>query len=189
MAVPAAVDLVDLALKATTAYQRPDLGARLVQTRKRLVDPNVRVLVVGEFKQGKSQLVNALVNAPVCPVDDDVSTAVPTIVKHAETTTVTLVRDRGENSPPERTEVPSSQIAQYVSEAGNPGNRAMLTYAEIGIPRKLLAGGLVLVDTPGVGGLGSAHGAATMSALPSADAVLLVSDAAQEYTGPELEFL
>ena len=45
------------------------------------------------------------------------------------------------------------------------------------------AGGLVLVDTPGVGGLGSAHGAATMSALPSADAVLLVSDAAQEYTG------
>jgi hypothetical protein len=189
VAVPAAVDLVDLALKATTAYQRPDLGARLVQTRKRLVDPNVRVLVVGEFKQGKSQLVNALVNAPVCPVDDDVSTAVPTIVKHAETTTVTLVRDRGENSPPERTEVPSSQIAQYVSEAGNPGNRAMLTYAEIGIPRKLLAGGLVLVDTPGVGGLGSAHGAATMSALPSADAVLLVSDAAQEYTGPELEFL
>ncbi len=60
----------------------------------------------------------------------------------------------------------------------------MLSYAEIGLPRKILEGGLVLVDTPGVGGLGSAHGAATMSALPSADAVLLVSDAAQEYTGP-----
>ena len=81
------------------------------------------------------------------------------------------------------------ELAQYVSEAGNPGNKAMLSYAEVGLPRKLLEGGLVLVDTPGVGGLGSAHGAATMSALPSADAVLLVSDAAQEYTGPELEFL
>ncbi|WP_181784126.1 Isoniazid-inducible protein iniA, partial [Pseudonocardia pini] len=56
-------------------------------------------------------------------------------------------------------------------------------------PRSLLAGGLVLVDTPGVGGLGSAHGAATTAALPTADAVLLVSDAAQEYTGPELDFL
>ena len=33
------------------------------------------------------------------------------------------------------------------------------------------------------------HGAATTAALPSADAVLLVSDAAQEYTAPELEFL
>lgn len=189
MGVPAAIDLVDLALKATTAYQRPDLGGRLQQTRKRLADPNVRVLVVGEFKQGKSQLVNALVNAPICPVDDDISTAVPTIVRHAETTTVTLVRDRGEGSPPERMTVAANQLAQYVSEAGNPGNRSLLTYAEVGLPRKLLAGGLVLVDTPGVGGLGSAHGAATMSALPSADAVLLVSDAAQEYTGPELEFL
>jgi len=45
------------------------------------------------------------------------------------------------------------------------------------------------VDTPGVGGLGSTHGAATMGALPRADAVLLVSDAAQEYTAPELDFL
>ncbi|MFC4946866.1 dynamin family protein [Pseudonocardia sp. GCM10023141] len=189
MAVPAAVDLVDLALKATTAYKRPDLGARLLHTRKRLADPDVRVLVVGEFKQGKSQLVNALVNAPVCPVDDDIATAVPTVVKYADTTSVTLVREGLNDAPPERTEVPANRLAEYVSEAGNPGNRALLTYAEVGLPRKLLGGGLVLVDTPGVGGLGSAHGAATMSALPSADAVLLVSDAAQEYSGPELEFL
>lgn len=188
MAVPAAVELVDLTLKATTAYRRPDLGARLTHTRKRLADPNVRVLVVGEFKQGKSQLVNALVDAPVCPVDDDIATAVPTVVRHAATTEVVLVRERPD-APPERTTVPVERLAEYVSEAGNPANKAMLSYAEIGLPRKILESGLVLVDTPGVGGLGSAHGAATMSALPSADAVLLVSDAAQEYTGPELEFL
>jgi hypothetical protein len=53
----------------------------------------------------------------------------------------------------------------------------------------LLAGGLEIVDTPGVGGLSSMHGAATMAELPSADAVLFVSDASQEYTAPELEFL
>jgi hypothetical protein len=189
VAVPAAVDLVDLALKATTAYERPDLGGRLLQTRRRLADPDVRVLVVGEFKQGKSQLVNALVNAPVCPVDDDIATAVPTVVKYAETTAAAVVREDSEDGPENRTEVPAGQLVKHVSEAGNPGNKAMLSYAEVGLPRKLLSGGLVLVDTPGVGGLGSAHGAATMSALPAADAVLLVSDAAQEYTGPELEFL
>ena len=53
----------------------------------------------------------------------------------------------------------------------------------------VLAGGLEIVDTPGVGGFHSVHGAATMAALPSADAVLLVSDASQEYTAPELEFV
>lgn len=189
MAVPAAVELVDLALKATTAYQRPDLGGRLLQTRKRLADPDVRVLIVGEFKQGKSQLVNALVNAPVCPVDDDIATAVPTVVKYAETTAAELVREGESEGSTERIAVQATQLVQHVSEAGNPNNKALLSYAEVGLPRKLLSGGLVLVDTPGVGGLGSAHGAATMSALPSADAVLLVSDAAQEYTAPELEFL
>ncbi len=193
MAVPAAIELVDVALKATTAYKRPDLGARLQQTRKRLADPNVRVLVVGEFKQGKSQLVNALVSAPICPVDDDIATSVPTLVRYAESPKVTLVRESeaasGEPEHTERTDVPIEQLARYVSEAGNPGNRQRLTYADVGIPRELLKTGLVLVDTPGVGGLGSAHGAATMAALTGADSVLLVSDASQEYTKPEIDFL
>jgi GTPase Era involved in 16S rRNA processing len=193
VALPDAVALVALSARSTSAYGRPDLGKRLQATRSRLADPNVRVLIVGEFKQGKSQLVNALVNAPVCPVDDDIATAVPTVVKYAEAAGVTLVResqsDSGEPLPAQRTEVPIEQLAQYVSEAGNPGNRHQLTYAEVGLPRRLLESGLVLVDTPGVGGLGSSHGAATMGALPRADAVLLVSDAAQEYTAPELEFL
>jgi hypothetical protein len=188
---------VNLAIQATEAYGRPDLRSRLEQTRARLLDEHVRVLVVGEFKQGKSQLVNALVAAPVCPVDDDVATSVPTVVRHGETPALTLVRQiktgGGADGEPayrtERTEVPIKQLAQHVSEAGNPGNRAGLSHAEVSIPRAILAGGLELVDTPGVGGLGSVHGATTMAALPSADAVLLVSDASQEYTATELEFL
>ena len=75
--MPSLVDLLDRALAVTATADRPDLTARLEAARRRLQDPHVRVLVVGEFKQGKSQLVNALVNAPVCPVDDDVATSVP----------------------------------------------------------------------------------------------------------------
>jgi GTPase SAR1 family protein len=169
------------------------LGKRLLRARERLADPSIRVLVVGEFKQGKSQLVNALVNGPVCPVDDDIATSLPTVVKYSESVSVTLVQRENSESdgvaPVARTEVTLEQLVQYVSEAGNPNNRRQLSYAEVGVPRRLLASGLVLVDTPGVGGLGSAHGAATMSALYGANAVLLVSDAAQEYSASELEFL
>jgi dynamin family protein len=80
-------------------------------------------------------------------------------------------------------------LACYVTERGNRGNNRGLAEAEARLPCRLLAGGLQIVDTPGVGGLRSVHGAATMAALPTADAVLLVSDASQEYTAPELEFL
>ncbi|MPZ82525.1 MAG: Isoniazid-inducible protein iniA [Actinophytocola sp.] len=182
------VQAVDLALGALAGYERPDLEARLRQAKNRLLADHVRVLVVGEFKKGKSMLVNGLVGAPVCPVLDDLSTAVPTVVKHADAPSVTLVRvlDTGDI---QRIPVPIEDIARYASESGNPGNRERLSQVEIGMPRAVLAGGLVLVDTPGVGGLSSVHAAATMATLPAADAVLLVSDASQEYTAPEIEFL
>jgi Dynamin family len=138
-------------------------------------------------------LVNALVNAPICPIDDDISTSVPTVVRFAHHPSATLVRgswDSGDaDEREERFEVPIEQLASHVSETGNPGNHAGLKYAEAGIPRHILADGLELVDTPGVGGLGSVHGSATMAMLPSADAILLVSDAAAEYSQPELDFL
>ena len=89
----------------------------------------------------------------------------------------------------ERRPVPVEELAKYVAEAGNPSNERELSYAEVTLPRRFLAGGLVIVDTPGVGGIGSAHSAATLAALPTADAVLLVSDAAQEYSEPEIDFL
>lgn len=188
------VAAVDLALAAIAGHDRPDLKARLRATRARLLDDHVRVLVVGEFKQGKSMLVNGLVGAPVCPTFDDVATAVPTVVRHADTVTLTLVRtlEPAEEGGPRRTErivVPAEELADHVTEQGNPGNREGWSHVEIAVPRPFLAGGLELVDTPGVGGLSSVHGAATTAALPSADAVLLVSDASQEYTAPELEFL
>jgi len=187
-AVAKPVQAVDLALGALAKFERPDLEARLRQARTRLLDDHVRVLVVGEFKKGKSMLVNGLVGAPVCPVLDDLSTAVPTVVRHADTPSVTLVRQL-DGDRTERTPVPVEDLTRYASEQGNPGNRERLSQIEVGMPRAILAGGLVLVDTPGVGGLNSVHASATMATLPAADAVLLVSDASQEYTAPELEFL
>jgi hypothetical protein len=187
---PKAIELVGIAVRAATAYQRDDLLDRLKWTAERLADPGARVLVVGEFKQGKSMLINALVNAPVCPVDDDVATAVPTEVRYADQPELVLIEQAEPDAPrTERRSVPIDHIAQYVSDTGDPADRSGLRHVEVGIPRSVLADGLCLVDTPGVGGLDSTHGAATMAALPAADAVLLVSDAAGEYSASELEFL
>jgi ribosome biogenesis GTPase A len=159
------VEAVDVALAAIARYGRPDLDERLRHSRMRVMDGRTRVLVVGEFKQGKSMLVNGLVGAPVCPTFDDIATAVPTVVRHAEKVTITLIRGV------ERVEIPAAELADHVCEQGNPGNREGWNHVEVGVPRPILDGGLEIVDTPGVGGLSSVHGAATMSALPSADAV------------------
>jgi hypothetical protein len=182
------VHAVDLALGALVRYGRPDLEARLRQAKERLLTDHVRVLVVGEFKKGKSMLVNGIVGAPACPVLDDLATVAPTVVRHADTPTVTLVRQL-DTGATQRTPAPLDDLVRYATESGNPDNRERLAQIEVGLPSTLLGSGLMLVDTPGVGGLSSTHAAATMASLPSADAVLLVSDASGEYTGPEIEFI
>lgn len=188
--VDEARSLADLGGKACEAYDRPDLGKRVEAAAQRLDDPSTRVLVVGEFKQGKSSLVNALLNASICPVDDDIATCVPTAVGYADDPAALAVYEPEDDDAEPATEpVDPDQLTDYVSEWGNPANERRLRMVEVGLPRRLLGSGLTLVDTPGVGGLGSVHGALTVGALPSADAVLLVTDASQELTEPELRFL
>jgi hypothetical protein len=188
------VELVEQGIELASDGDRPDLRKRLEQTRQRLVDPSIRVVVVGEFKQGKSQLINALINAPVCPVDDDIATSVSTVVRYGNPPSAVILvpKDGGGSADDpglERKQIPLDELPSYVSERGNPDNRRRLMAAEIFLPRKILAGGLSLVDSPGVGGLDSTHAMTTLSTLPTADAVLLVSDASQEYTDPEIQFL
>ncbi|MGH9269709.1 MAG: dynamin family protein [Ilumatobacteraceae bacterium] len=193
------ITLVEQVAAITRRSDRLDLVARLDATTRRLAEPGVRVLVVGEFKQGKSMLINALIGSSVCPVDDDVATSVPTVVRYGPTRRTTVVSAQpndggdgdqpGSGSAPVETEVPLDELDQYVAELGNPDNRRRLVRAEVALPQGLLERGLVLVDTPGVGGIGSSHAATTIGELPLADAVLMVSDAGQEYSEPEIEFL
>jgi GTPase Era involved in 16S rRNA processing len=184
-----AVAVVDLGLRACTAYDRPDTAARLTAAKQALADPVLHVVVAGEFKQGKSSLVNALVGATVCPVDDDVATAVPTYVRHGAQPEASLLL---EAETPRRETIPMADVRRYVVEGAETGvgaDSARVTGVEVRIPRKILAGGLVLVDTPGVGGLASPHAAASLAAVSMADAVIFVTGAAQELTRSEVDFL
>jgi hypothetical protein len=196
---PAGVSTRDVALqlaahgiKAAQAYKRPDLAERLTQLRERAGDPTVRVLVVGEFKQGKSSLVNALVGREVCPVDDDVATAVATAVTFAKEPAATAIvrgkEDDGDGAL-RRERIDVDALPAWVTEDGEQVAANDVQLVEVGVPADALRGGLVLVDLPGVGGLGSVHGAVTLAALPYAQAVVFVTDTAQELTETEFEFL
>src|SRR4051794_10439734 len=80
-------------------------------------------------------------------------------------------------------------LPAWVTEDGAFAGTEGLRLVEVGVPADALRSGLMIVDLPGVGGIGTMHGAATFTALQQADAVLFVSDAGQELTEPEAAFL
>jgi len=185
-AVARAAAVVDLGLTACAAYHRDDLAERLRSARSTLTDPGIHVVVAGEFKKGKSSLVNALLGAAVCPVDDDAATAVPTYIRYGQQVEAELIHA---GDPPRREPVPFDQVRGHVVAEGDGEPPTQHAGVLIRLPRTMLAGGLVVVDTPGVGGIGSAHARASLAAISMADAVIFVTDASQELTRAELDFL
>jgi hypothetical protein len=197
--VAAPVELLDQAAELAVDCGRPDLQRRLTLAAERARRPSVRVLVVGEPGKGKSLLVNTLVNAPVCTVGATLSssegTVVPTVVRGGEAAAASLVfadpssddgtgTDAGERRP-----VPVETLLMEVKSAAAPSAGRRLVRVEVELPRQALAGGLELVDTPGVGGVSPAASLSVLDMLPTADALLVVSDTSQEFTAPELAFL
>jgi hypothetical protein len=146
------------------------------------------VCVVGEFKQGKSSLVNGLLGQAICPVDDDLATSAITLVRFGEQAVATVKRKLDDGSAVSEA-VAIEQLGDWVSEAGNPRNEKNVERVEITVPSPLLKQGLVVVDTPGMGGLGAGHAAATLAFLPFADGLIFVSDASAELSAPEVDFL
>ncbi|WP_344667595.1 dynamin family protein [Catenulispora yoronensis] len=165
------------------------LGAR----QERLAAARFHLVVCGEFGRGKSSLLNALVRRPgLFPVDVDVTTSIATTLAwgERETAVVHFAPDPvGRRPAPEPLTIPLEQVAEYVTEQGNPRNAKRVVAVEMTAPLEFLASGLVLVDTPGTGGLNPEHTAVTWAFLSRADAVLFVASAGEPLGTPELEIL
>lgn len=181
-------ELIDHSIKIATANDRGDLVERLARAKSRISDPQIRVVIAGQLKQGKSQLLNSLLNVPVARVGDDETTVLATVVSYGETASAKLIVARGEGEEPEAIAIPPAEVQTDLRRAPQAGGREVLR-VEVTAPSPLLRNGLAFVDTPGVGGHGQPHLSATLGLLPDADAMLMVSDASQEFTEPEMTFI
>ncbi|KHO24842.1 isoniazid-induced dynamin-like GTPase IniA [Mycolicibacterium setense] len=182
------VELIDHTSRIAASYDRGDLVERLRLAKVRISDPQIRVVIAGQLKQGKSQLLNSLLNIPVARVGDDESTVLATVVSYGEQASARLVVARPDGAEPEVIEIPPSDVTNDLRRAPQAGGREVLR-VEVTAPSPLLKGGLAFVDTPGVGGLGQPHLSSTLGLLPDADALLMVSDTSQEFTEPEMTFI
>jgi replication fork clamp-binding protein CrfC len=182
------VELIDHSTKIAKDYERGDLVDRLARAKERISDPQVRVVIAGQLKQGKSQLLNSLLNVPVARVGDDETTTLATVVSYGEQASARLIVARGEGEEPEVVDIPMADVRNDLRRAPQAGGREVLRI-EVTAPSPLLKNGLAFVDTPGVGGHGQPHLSATLGLLPDADALLMVSDTSQEFTEPEMTFI
>jgi Dynamin family len=113
-------------------------------TAERIADGRFYVACVGQFKRGKSTLLNALMGKPILPSGIVPVTTVPTILRFGEHYRARVRLQRGKWA-----DIAADQIEQYVSEKENPQNKKGVAGIEVFVPSTLLSRGLCFVDTPG----------------------------------------
>ena len=182
------VELIDHTSKIADTNNRGDLVERMQVAKERITDPQIRVVIAGQLKQGKSQLLNSLLNVPVARVGDDESTVLATVVSYSEQASARLVVAQPDGAEPQLVEIPTADLKNDLRRAPQAAGREVLR-VEVTAPSPLLKGGLAFVDTPGVGGHGQPHLSSTLGLLPDADAMLMCSDTSQEFTEPEMTFI
>ena len=158
-----------------------ELAREAAAVAERLREGRFYVACVGQFKRGKSTLINALVGEPVLPAGVVPVTAAVTVVRFGARVAARVrfgERDWEDCDP--------RALATYVAEEHNPGNEKGVTGVEVFVPSPLLATGLCLVDTPGIASVSPAGTAATRAFVPHIDAALLVLGADPPISGDEL---
>ncbi len=178
-----------VALVDTTS---PLIARRLGVLRERLSEGRLQLAVLGQFKRGKSTLLNALLGAAVLPAGIIPLTAVPTFISWRPKPLV-RVTYRSARSP-EVFDVAGSDairdiLFRFVAEEANPKNHLNVERVDLFYPAPLLQEGVVLIDTPGIGSTHQHNTDAALEVLPECDAALFVTSADPPITEAELTYL
>lgn len=147
----------------------------------RVAEGRFYVACIGQFKRGKSTLLNALVGHPILPAAILPVTAVPTVLRYGSEISARVRFTNGT-----AVDINAGEIEPYVAEEQNPENAKGVEIVEVFVPSTLLAGGMCLVDTPGVGSVFANNTATTQAFIPHIDAALLVVGVDPPISGDEL---
>ena len=165
-------------------YQLPaaDCGAleeQLLLIRNR----TFRVAVIGEFKRGKSTLINAIIGAEVLPADIVPATATINRITYGDAPSVQLHYHNSETRS-----IPIESLVDYVTKISASGAKEAERIAEavITYPSVVCQNHVDIYDTPGLSDDDSMT-ALTMSILDRMDAAIVVISALSPFASTEAE--
>jgi small GTP-binding protein len=156
----------------------------LNEQNRKLKKSHFNLSVLGQFKRGKSTLINALLGEDILPTGVLPLTAIITSLHYSENKRAEVIFNNGETKT-----INYKDIYQYVTEKENPQNCKEIKEVDIYYPSPLLKKGVILVDTPGIGSIYKNNTEITENYLHRADAVIFVLAVDPPMTEKEMDFL
>jgi hypothetical protein len=162
----------------------PSQRELLEDTANRIEEDRLYVAVVGQFKRGKSTFLNAILGERVLPTGVLPLTNIITVLDAGPERELEV---HFRNGTVRKDDV--AHLDRYVAEKGNPNNEKSVAWVRLRHPAPLLAKGITLADTPGVGSLFESQTEVTKTFLPRIDAAFFLISADSPLSEGELAFL
>ncbi|PIY70391.1 hypothetical protein COY89_01400 [Candidatus Roizmanbacteria bacterium CG_4_10_14_0_8_um_filter_36_36] len=143
-----------------------------------------QLVVLGQFKRGKTSLINALIGVNLLPTAVIPLTSVVTILKYGDKPFARVVFLDGETK-----ELMVLKLEDYISEDKNPKNIKQVDKMIIKYPSSYLKDGVQIIDTPGVGSVYGHNTDVAYEFVPQADAGIFVVTTDPPISASELSFL
>lgn len=159
------LEKVSLLLKESGICDEQNLKIKALN--QRLKNKEFIISVFGQFKRGKSTLINAILGEELLPVGIVPVTSVITQIKHGEKSALLSDADGTRK-------IPLEELHHFINEQHNPNNIKKVDSVQISYPNKLLNYGITIVDTPGVGSMHKHNSEAAYSFVKSSDAVIFM---------------
>lgn len=159
-------------------------GCPCEDLREKIEKNTFNLVVVGQFKRGKTSLINALLGADILPVAVVPLTSIVTIMTYGEAFRIRVYFNDGRV-----TEIKPENLMEYVTEKGNPKNIKDVREVVITYPSPYLKDGVRLIDTPGVGSIYQHNTDVAYQYLPKSDAAVFLLSVDQPMSKAELDFL
>ena len=141
------------------------------------------ISVIGQFKRGKSTLVNALLDDEILPVGIVPVTSVVTKIEYGKKK-IRVFFDRGDIK-----EIDENELSKYVNEQENPNNKLGVLSIGMNSQSDFIKDGLILVDTPGVGSVHKHNTDAAYAFVKESDGVIFMISVDSPINEIEIEFL
>ena len=178
------IGLIDRLSSVSLSRGDDKIHENLREISEKLVGNHFHLVVLGQFKRGKSTFINSLLGEKVLPTAVVPLTSIVTLIKHGERETIEVHFTNGQRKTISRSELPD-----YVTERGNPENEKMVNHVEVSYPSDYLKDGVYIIDTPGVGSTFENNTEMTYNYLPRVDAALFLLAVDPPMSQSEITFL
>jgi GTP-binding protein EngB required for normal cell division len=157
---------------------------RLQELREKLIHQQFNLVVMGQFKRGKSTFINALLGSEIVPTAIVPLTSIVTLLCFGPQPKAVVHFLDGR-----REETALDEIRRFVTEKENPRNQLNVKEVEVFYPCAHLKDGVRIIDTPGVGSVFSHNTELAYAYLPNVDAGIFVVTADPPLSASEHRFL